>query len=88
MSQILLKNSFGKVVFHIFTEIDMTQNENWLFGLHFKTLIFFFFFFFLLEHGYFSVKIYSVVFSIRHKILPEGGFLTLLDHCLKYYTTL
>ena len=28
MSQILLKNSFGILVFQIFAEIEMTQNEN------------------------------------------------------------
>ena len=32
LSKISLKNSFGKVVFQIFAEIEMTQNENWLFG--------------------------------------------------------
>ena len=37
LSQISLKNSFGKVVFQIFTEIEMTRNENWLFGRHFET---------------------------------------------------
>ena len=36
MSQISLKNSFGKVFFQILAEIEMTQNENWLFGRHFK----------------------------------------------------
>ena len=42
MSQISLKNSFGKVVFQIFAEIEMTQNENRSFGRHLETVIFFF----------------------------------------------
>ena len=40
MSQISLKNSFGKVVFQIFAEIEMTQNENRSFGRHSETVIF------------------------------------------------
>ena len=38
LSQISLKNSFGKVVFQILAEIEMTRNENWLFGRQFKTV--------------------------------------------------
>ena len=41
MSQISLKNSFGKVVFQIFVEIEMTWNENRSFGRHFETVNFF-----------------------------------------------
>ena len=43
--QISLKNSFGKVVFRIFTKIEMTRNKNWLFGRHFETVQHFQFFF-------------------------------------------
>ena len=38
LSQISLKNSFGKVVFQILAKIEMTQNENRLFGRHFETV--------------------------------------------------
>ena len=38
LSQISLKNSFGKVVFQILANIEMTQNENRLFGHHFETV--------------------------------------------------
>ena len=32
LSQISLKNSFGKVVFQILAKIEMTRNKNLLFG--------------------------------------------------------
>ena len=38
LSQILLKNSFGKVVFQILAKIEMTRNKNRLFGRHFETV--------------------------------------------------
>ena len=38
LSQISLKNSFGKVFFQILAEIEMTRNENRLFGRHFETV--------------------------------------------------
>ena len=38
LSQISLKNSFGKVVFQILAKIEMTRNKNRLFGRHFKTV--------------------------------------------------
>ena len=38
LSQISLKNSFGKVVFQILAKIEMTQNKNQLFGRHFETV--------------------------------------------------
>ena len=38
LSQISLKNSFGKVVFKILAKIEMTQNKNRLFGRHFETV--------------------------------------------------
>ena len=51
MSQMLLKNSFGKPVVHIFAEIKMTQSKNRSFGRHFETV--FFLGIFLLEYGCF-----------------------------------
>ena len=36
LSQISLKNSFGKVVFQILAKIEMMRNKNRLFGCHFK----------------------------------------------------
>ena len=38
LSQISLKNSFGKVVFQISAEIEMMRNENRLSGRHFQTV--------------------------------------------------
>ena len=38
LSQISLKNSFGEVFFQFFAEIEMTRNENRLFGRHFETV--------------------------------------------------
>ena len=40
LSQISLKNSFGKVFFQILAEIEMTRNENRLFGRHFESVQF------------------------------------------------
>ena len=37
LSQISLKNSFGKVVFQNLAKIEMTRNKNWFFGFHFET---------------------------------------------------
>ena len=45
LSQISSKNSFGKVFFQILAEIEMTQNENRLFGLHFEMVQIFYIFF-------------------------------------------
>ena len=45
LSQISLKNSFGKVVFQILAKIEMTRNRNRLFGRHFETVQHFQFFF-------------------------------------------
>ena len=44
LSQISLKNSFGKVIFKILVEIEMSQNENRLFGRHFETVHIFYIF--------------------------------------------
>ena len=38
LSQISLKNSFGKVFFQILAKIEMMQNTNRLFGRHFETV--------------------------------------------------
>ena len=38
LSQISLKNSFGKVVFQILAKIELTRNKNRLFGRHFETV--------------------------------------------------
>ena len=45
LSQISLKNSFGKVVFQILAEIEMMRNENRLFGRHFEMVQIFYIFF-------------------------------------------
>ena len=45
LSQISLKNSFGKMVFQILAKIEMTRNKNRLFGRHFETLQHFQYFF-------------------------------------------
>ena len=44
LSQISLKNSFGKVFFQILAEIEMTRNENRLFGRHFEMVQIFYIF--------------------------------------------
>ena len=38
LSQISLKNSYGKVVFQILAKIEMMRNKNRLFGRHFETV--------------------------------------------------
>ena len=38
LSQISLKNSFGKVVFQILAKMEMMRNKNRLFGRHFETV--------------------------------------------------
>ena len=38
LSQILLKNSFGKVVFQNLAKIEMMRNKNRLFDRHFETV--------------------------------------------------
>ena len=45
LSQISLKNSFGESGFQIFAKIEMTRNENRLFGRHFEMAQIFWFFF-------------------------------------------
>ena len=38
LSQISLKNAFGKVVFKIMAKIEMTRTKNRVFGRHFETV--------------------------------------------------
>ena len=45
LSQISLKNFLRKVFFQILAEIEMTRNENRLFGHHFETVQIFHIFF-------------------------------------------
>ena len=61
LSQISLKNSFGKVVFQILAKIEMTQNKNRLFGRHFETVQHFQIFFAKLR--FFIVHTYMVQIS-------------------------
>ena len=53
---------FGKVVFQIFTEIEMTRNENQLFGSHFETVQIFFFCFCLFGFLFVCLFVFVCVF--------------------------
>ena len=64
MSQISLKNSFGKVVFQILAKIEMTQNKNRLFGRHFETVQHFQIF--LQNCDFFIVHTYMVQISLQN----------------------
>ena len=64
LSQISLKNSFGKVVFQILAKIEMTRNKNWLFGRHFETVQHFRFF--CAELWFFIVHTYMVQISLQN----------------------
>ena len=66
LSQISLKNSFGKVVFQIFVEIEMTRNENRFFGRHFETVQYFFIFFA-------GIWLYLVYVFMVYKWLQNSG---------------
>ena len=74
LSQISLKNSFGKVVFQNLAQIEMTRNKNRLFGRHFETvqqLIFFF-----LQNCDFLCPVYMVQISLQNsggKVVFLGG---------------
>ena len=75
LSQILLKNSFGKVVFQNLAKIEMTRNKNRLFGRHFETVQHFFFF---LQYCYFFLmaRTYIVQISMQNsggKVVFSGG---------------
>ena len=71
LSQISLKTSFGKVVFQIFVEIEMTQNENRLFDRHFETVQKFFF-----SWNMIVIRVYKYVVKIILKFRWESGFLS------------
>ena len=64
MSQISLKNSFGKVVFQILAKIEMTRSKNRLFGRHFETVQHFQIFF--AELWFFKVHTYMVQISLQN----------------------
>ena len=72
LSQISLKNSFGKVVFQILAEIEMTRNENRLFGRHFETVQIFYIFF---PWNMVVISIYTYGVKIIKKFRWESGFL-------------
>ena len=72
LSQILLKNSFGKVIFQILAKIKMSRNKNRLFGRHFETVQHFQSFFCRIVIFY-SPYIYGVNFIA--KVRWESGFL-------------
>ena len=74
LSQISLKNSFGKVVFQILAKIEMTRNKNRLFGRHFETVQHFHFFFCRIVNFY-SPYIYGANFIAKFRW--ESGFLCL-----------
>ena len=59
------------MVFQILAEIEMTQNENRLFGRHFETVQIFYIFF--RKYGVISVYIYGI--KIINKFRWESGFL-------------
>ena len=73
LSQISLKNSFGKVVFQILDKIEMTWIKNRLFRHHFETVHFQFFFFRIVI--FYSPYIYGANFIA--KFGWESGFLWL-----------
>ena len=73
LSQISLKNSFGKVFFQILAKIEMMRNKNQLFGRHFETVQHFHFFFRI-------VIFYSPYIFVANFIAKfgwESGFLRL-----------
>ena len=73
LSLIALKNSFGKVVFQILANIEMTRNKNWLFNRHFEKVQHFHFFFRIVI--FYSPYIYGANFIA--KFCWETGFLRL-----------
>ena len=64
LSQISLKNSFGKVVFQNLAKIEMTRNKNRLFGRHFETVQYLKFFF--VELWFFIARSYMVEISLQN----------------------
>ena len=75
LSQISLKNSFGKWVFQILAKIEMTQNKIRLFGRHFETEQHFQIFF--PELWFFIVHTYIVQISLQNSdgkvVFLRGG---------------
>ena len=74
LSQISLKNSFGKVVFQILAKIEMMRNKNQLFGRHFETVQHFQYFF---AELWFFYSLYIYGSNIIAKFVWENGFLHL-----------
>ena len=75
LSQISLKNSFGKVVFQNLAKIEMTRNKNRLFGRHFETEQYFKIVF--AELRFFIARTYMVQISLQNsggKVVFSGGF--------------
>ena len=75
LSQISLKNSFGKVVFQILAKIEMTRNKNRLLGRHFETVQYFQNFF--AELWFFIARTYMVQISLQNsggKVVFLRGF--------------
>ena len=70
LSQISLKNSFGKVVFQILAEIEMTRNENRFFGRHFEMVHISFF-----SWNMVVISVYTYGVKIIKKFRWESGFL-------------
>ena len=64
LSQISLKNSFGKVFFQILAKIEMMRNKNRLFGCHSETVQRFHFFF--AELWIFIAHTYMVQSSLQN----------------------
>ena len=75
LSQISLKNFFGKVVFQILAKIEMMRNKNRLFSHHFETVQHFQFFFFGRIVNIYSPYIYGANFIAKFRW--ESGFLRL-----------
>ena len=75
LSQISLKNSFGKVFFQILAKIEMTRNKNRLFGRHFETVQHFQNFF--AELWFFVAPTYMVQISLQNSggkvVFLRGG---------------
>ena len=68
LSQISLKNSFGKVVFQILAKIEMMGNKNRLFGRHFETVQHVLFFFLFLCRILISYSLYMVQISLQIRL--------------------
>ena len=67
-----MKNSFGKVVFQILAEIEMSRNENRSFGCHFETVHIFYIIF---SRNMVVIGVYIYGVKIIKKFQWESGFL-------------